>query len=85
MGEHAAALSAGWQVTDEKVLTKDLAFKDFRQALDYTNKVGNLAEEIGHHPDIYLSWGKVKLTIFTHSVGGLTENDFDLAARIDKL
>jgi 4a-hydroxytetrahydrobiopterin dehydratase len=62
-----------------------LKFPDFRQALNFVNQVGNLAEEQGHHPDIFLSWGKVEITIWTHKIDGLTESDFILAAKIDQL
>jgi pterin-4a-carbinolamine dehydratase len=55
------------------------------QALAFTNQVGELAEAQGHHPDIYLTWGKVKLTIWTHKIDGLTESDFILAAKVDEL
>jgi 4a-hydroxytetrahydrobiopterin dehydratase len=78
-------LNGGWQVINEHHLEKEYSFKDFRQALDFTNKVGELAESQGHHPDIYLTWGKVKLTIWTHKINGLTESDFVLAAKADKL
>ena len=66
-------------------MEREFKFKDFREALTFTNKVGELAEEQGHHPDIYLSWGKVKVTIWTHKIDGLTESDFVLAAKIDRL
>ena len=56
----------------------------FVQALGFTNRVGNLAEEQGHHPDIYLAWGKVKLQIWTHKINGLTESDFIFAAKADQ-
>ena len=72
----ASELEGGWQVVAERQLEKEYRFKDFREALSFTNKVGELAEEQGHHPDIYLAWGKVKLTIWTHKIGGLTESDF---------
>ncbi len=78
-------LEPGWRIVDEHHLEKEFKFKDFREALNFTNRVGELAEAQGHHPDIYLSWGKVKLTIWTHKVGGLTESDFVLAAKADKL
>ena len=78
-------LKPGWQVVREHHLEKEYKFKDFREALDFTNKVGELAEAQGHHPDIYLSWGKVKLTIWTHKIDGLTESDFVLAAKADDL
>ena len=81
----ASELNGGWQVIKEHHLEKEYKFKDFRQALDFTNKVGELAESQGHHPDIYLAWGKVKLRIWTHKIDGLTESDFVLAAKADKL
>jgi 4a-hydroxytetrahydrobiopterin dehydratase len=78
-------LSDGWQVVKEHHLEKEYEFKDFRAALAFTNEVGELAEAQGHHPDIYLAWGKVKLNLWTHKVNGLTENDFVLAAKVDRL
>ena len=81
----ARELDGGWRLVQEHHLEKEYKFKNFREALDFTNRVGELAEAQGHHPDIYLSWGKVKLTIWTHKVDGLTENDFILAAKADRL
>ena len=78
-------LDGGWQVVNEHHLEKEYKFKDFREALAFTNRIGELAEAQGHHPDIYLAWGKVKVTIWTHKIDGLTESDFVLAAKIDKL
>ena len=78
-------LGSDWKVVNEHHLEREYKFKDFRQALDFTNKVGELAEAQGHHPDIFLAWGKVKLTIWTHKVDGLTESDFVLAAKADRL
>jgi len=75
----------GWDVVNEHHLEKALTFPDFKTALDFVNRVGALAEEQGHHPDIYLAWGKVEITIWTHKVDGLTESDFILAAKIDRL
>ena len=80
-----AELGGGWDVVDEHHLEKEFRFKDFRQALDFTNHVGELAESIGHHPDIQLSWGKVKLTLWTHKIDGLAEADFIFAAKVDAL
>jgi 4a-hydroxytetrahydrobiopterin dehydratase len=74
-----------WGVIEEHHLEKSFSFKDFRQALDFTNKVGELAETQGHHPDIYLGWGKVKLMIWTHKIDGLTESDFIFAAKVDDI
>ena len=60
-------------------------FKDFKEALEFTNKVGGIAEAEGHHPDITLSWGRVIITLWTHKIKGLHENDFIMAAKIDEL
>jgi 4a-hydroxytetrahydrobiopterin dehydratase len=78
-------LTSGWMIVAEHHLEKEWLFKDFREALAFTNKVGALAESQGHHPDLYLAWGKVKLTLWTHKVDGLTESDFVFAAKADKL
>ena len=77
-------LGNGWQIINEHHLEKEYIFADFRQALDFTVKVGELAENQGHHPDIYLAWGKVKLIIWTHKIEGLTESDFILGAKVDR-
>ncbi len=74
-----------WKIIEEHHLEKEFKFKDFKEALEFTTKVGKLAEEQNHHPDIYLSWGKVKVTIWTHKIDGLTESDFILAAKIEQL
>jgi len=78
-------LGAGWIVVADHHLEKEYAFDDFRQALNFTNRVGELAEEQGHHPDVYLAWGRVKLTLWTHKIDGLTESDFVFAAKADEL
>jgi len=80
----AEELDNGWQVIEEHHLEKTFPFPDFAQALAFTNRIGAIAEEEGHHPDIYLAWGKVRVTIWTHKVDGLTRSDFILAAKIDK-
>lgn len=77
-------LASDWKVMDGHHLEKLFKFPDFRQALDFTNRVGEIAEEAGHHPDIYLTWGKVRLQVFTHKVNGLTENDFVLASKFEE-
>jgi 4a-hydroxytetrahydrobiopterin dehydratase len=87
-GEALASLQAqvnGWNVIEEHHITKTFKFPDFRAALKFVNQVGNLAEEQGHHPDIFLAWGRVEITIWTHKIDGLTESDFILAAKIDQL
>ena len=78
-------LGGDWQVVNEHHLEKEYRFDDFRQALDFTVRVGEMAEEQDHHPDIYLAWGKVKLTLWTHKIDGLTESDFVFAAKADTL
>src|SRR2546428_13839137 len=78
-------LGNGWEVINEHHLEKEFTFKNFREALAFTNKVGALAEEQGHHPDIYLAWGRVKITILTHKIDGLTESDLIMAAKIDRI
>jgi 4a-hydroxytetrahydrobiopterin dehydratase len=74
-----------WKVVDDHHIERAFDFPDFRKALDFTNAVGELAEDQGHHPDIYLAWGKVRVTTWTHKIDGLTESDFILAAKIDRL
>jgi 4a-hydroxytetrahydrobiopterin dehydratase len=78
-------LGGGWQVKQEHHLYKRFKFPDFVSALAFVNKVGDLAEKQGHHPDIHLAWGKVDIDIWTHKIDGLTESDFVLAAKIEKL
>jgi 4a-hydroxytetrahydrobiopterin dehydratase len=75
---------AGWEVVDEHHLLKSYSFPDFRTALDFTNRVGEIAEEEGHHPDLFLSWGRLDVKTWTHKINGLTESDFILASKIDK-
>src|SRR5688500_5788880 len=77
-------LGADWKIINNHHLEKIYKFKDFVGALAFTNKIGAIAEEVGHHPDIYLTWGKVRVEIFTHTVNGLTKNDFILAAKFEE-
>jgi 4a-hydroxytetrahydrobiopterin dehydratase len=74
-----------WKVVDGHHITRSFGFADFREALAFVNKVGELAESEGHHPDIFLTWGKAEITTWTHKINGLTESDFIIAAKIDKL
>jgi len=74
-----------WFVEQGYHLTKSYTFPDFSAALAFVNRVGAMAEEQGHHPDIYLAWGKVTLEIWTHKINGLTESDFIFAAKCDGL
>ena len=78
-----AQLAEGWSVVQGHHLEKLYTFPDFQAALDFTNRVGALAQDQGHHPDVYLAWGKVRLTIWTHKIDGLTQSDFIFAAKAD--
>jgi 4a-hydroxytetrahydrobiopterin dehydratase len=87
-GAELAALSQQvpqWKVVDGHHLVRTFNFPDFKQALAFVNKAGAIAEEQGHHPDILLAWGKAEVTTWTHKINGLTESDFILAAKIDKI
>jgi len=75
----------GWQVVNEHHLKKSYKFGDFRESLTFVNRIGGLAEEQGHHPDICFGWGQAEISIWTHKIDGLTESDFILAAKIDQL
>ncbi len=74
-----------WSVIEEHHITRNFGFADFKQALDFVNRVGAVAEAQGHHPDILLAWGKAEITMWTHKINGLTESDFIMAAKIDQL
>ena len=75
-----------WLVINATIIEKEFQFKDFKEALQFVNKVGVVAEKEGHHPDIYLhGWNKVKISLFTHAIGSLSKNDFIVAAKIDKI
>ena len=75
----------GWEVVNERHLSREFKFADFATALAFVNRVGEIAEAEAHHPDIALSWGNVGIRIWTHKIDGLTESDFILAAKIDAL
>jgi 4a-hydroxytetrahydrobiopterin dehydratase len=79
------AVNNGWQLVRNHHLEKEYKFNNFREALDFTNRVGELAERQNHHPDIYLAWGRVKVSIWTHKIDGLTDSDFFFAAKTDQL
>jgi 4a-hydroxytetrahydrobiopterin dehydratase len=82
---HQLPEHAHWNVIDQHHIVRAYKFPDFKSALDFVNRIGAVAEEQGHHPDIFLAWGKVEVKIWTHKVDGLTESDFILAAKIDRL
>ena len=85
VGRLKKELQSAWLVEENHHLARDFAFPDFKKALEFTNQVGALAEKEGHHPDFELGWGRVRLKIWTHAINGLTESDFILAAKVDKL
>lgn len=74
-----------WRAVNEHHITRAFTFADFKQALDFVNRVGEIAEKQGHHPDILLTWGKAEITLWTHKIDGLTRSDFIMAAKIDQL
>lgn len=78
-------LQTGWTLVGQHHLQREFTFQDFRQALDFVNQVGELAERENHHPDILLTYGKTVIHVWTHKINGLHENDFILAAGIDAL
>ncbi len=80
-----AQLGNGWQVVDEHHLVKEFRFSNFQEAMDFTVKVGELAEEVNHHPEICVTWGRATITLWTHKIDGLTESDFVWAAKADQL
>jgi 4a-hydroxytetrahydrobiopterin dehydratase len=75
----------GWSIVDSGKLIKSFSFSDFMSPMDLANKIAAIAEQENHHPDLVIRWGSLTVTIWTHAAGGLTENDFILAAKIDKL
>lgn len=87
-GEKLASLARqapGWQVVDGHHIERRYEFPDFAKALAFVNRIGEIAEQQGHHPGLFLTWGEVKVKLFTHKINGLTESDFILAAKIDRL
>ena len=83
--ERLRAEVPGWSIREGKRIEREFRFKDFKAALAFTVRAGEVADAEDHHPDIHLSWGRVRIELWTHSAGGLTENDFILAAKIDAL
>lgn len=87
-GAELAALSAqlpDWSVIEEHHIARSYSLPNFKSALALVNRIGELAEQQGHHPDICFGWGNVKVTLYTHAIGGLTESDFIMAAKIEQL
>ena len=75
----------GWRVEGSKKLVKSFRFKNWVQAIDFVNRISPVAEQEGHHPDLYVRWGEVTVYLWTHKIDGLTESDFFMAAKIDRL
>jgi len=84
LSRHAAE-APDWKIVDGKKLARVFTFPDFQSGLSFVNRVGEIAERQGHHPDVHLSWGRVEIETWTHDAGGLTEQDFLLASQIDHL
>jgi len=87
-GEELKTLAAqlpDWQLVDGHHIRKTFPFPDFKTALEFVDRIGAVAEQEGHHPDVCLAWGRVDVTTYTHKIGGLTESDFILAAKMDEL
>lgn len=84
LAELADRLGGGWRVVDGHHLEKTYRFPDFRRALDFVVRVGEMSERQGHHPDVHLAWGRVRLVVWTHKIDGLTESDFVWAAKADR-
>ena len=74
-----------WEVVEEHHLSRRFQFKNFRESLRFVNRVGELAEEQGHHPDVGFGWGYAEISVWTHKIDGLTESDFIFAAKVDTL
>ena len=75
----------GWEVLEDKKIQKKFRFKNFVESMAFVNKIAQIAEEEGHHPDIHIIYSRVTIELMTHAIGGLSENDFIMAAKIDKL
>lgn len=85
LNELYAEIDQTWQLENNLVLVRKYRFKDFKEALEFVNRVGEIAEAQGHHPDIELGWGRVVVRLTTHKIHGLSRNDFIMASRIDAL
>ena len=83
--EFKKQIHSSWKVEENKKLSNEYFFVNFRHTMSFVNKIAELAEEEGHHPDLHVSYGKIVVEILTHAINGLSENDFILAAKIDNL
>lgn len=78
-------ISSAWEILDNKKIRREFRFGDFAEAMRFVQRVADIAEQENHHPDIEIHWNKVLLTLWTHAIGGLSENDFILASKVDNL
>lgn len=85
VAEYKKHIKDDWKVEGNKKISKDYSFVNFKHTMDFVNKVAELAEEEGHHPDMHVHYGKVVIELTTHAIGGLSENDFIMAHKIDNL
>lgn len=85
IAEYQKQIQPSWRLTSDRKLTREYSFKDFISTIGFVNRVADLAEEEGHHPVMHVYYSKVVIELWTHAIGGLSENDFILAAKIEKL
>ena len=85
LDQYLSQLKGDWAVVEGKKIQHEFKFKDFKEAMNFVNKVADLAESEEHHPDIQIHWNKVLIELWTHSIGGLSENDFIVANKIEQL
>lgn len=83
--EYLTKIKDGWNVIGNQKISREFRFKDYKNTIDFVNKVAQMAEDEGHHPDLHVFYGKVVVELWTHAVHGLTENDFILASKIDTI
>ena len=85
INQYLPQLKGQWEVVESRKIRREFKFEDFSEAMKFANRVADLAEEEGHHPDFHIHWNKVRLELWTHEIGGLAENDFIMAAKIEAL
>lgn len=85
IADYISELYDKWEVVDNKKIKKEFKFKNFLEAIEFLNKIAKIAEQENHHPDIHIYYNRVLVELWTHEIGGLSENDFILAAKIDEL
>lgn len=85
VAEYQKHIQPEWRLTSDSKISREYSFKDYRNTIGFVNRVADLAEEEGHHPVMHVYYSKVVIELWTHAIGGLSENDFILAAKIDKL